>query len=130
MRADRLVAALLFLQARGRVTAAELAAELEVSERTARRDLEALTASGVPVYAQRGRGGGWRLVGGARTDLTGLSAPEVQALFLAAGASAASPNCGPHYGSYCAPYRNRCARTPRRLPGHGSSTTWTGRVRP
>ncbi|WP_405872220.1 helix-turn-helix transcriptional regulator [Streptomyces sp. NBC_00005] len=91
MRADRLVAALLFLQARGRVTAAELAAELEVSERTARRDLEALTASGVPVYAQRGRGGGWRLVGGARTDLTGLSAPEVQALFLAAGASAASP---------------------------------------
>ncbi|MEV7394526.1 MULTISPECIES: YafY family protein [unclassified Streptomyces] len=91
MRADRLVAALLFLQARGRVTAAELAAELEVSERTARRDLEALTASGVPVYAQRGRGGGWRLVGGARTDLTGLTSPEIQALFLAAGSSAASP---------------------------------------
>ncbi|MGW2337579.1 helix-turn-helix transcriptional regulator [Streptomyces sp. NPDC001685] len=91
MRADRLVAALLFLQARGRVTAAELAAELEVSERTARRDLEALTASGVPVYAQRGRGGGWRLVGGARTDLTGLTSPEVRALFLAAGSSAASP---------------------------------------
>ena len=91
MRADRLVAALLFLQARGRVTAAELAAELEVSERTARRDLEALTASGVPVYAQRGRGGGWRLVGGARTDLTGLTSPEVRALFLAAGSSGASP---------------------------------------
>ncbi|MEU9054395.1 WYL domain-containing protein [Streptomyces sp. NPDC048384] len=91
MRADRLVAALLFLQARGRVTAAELAAELEISERTARRDLEALIASGVPVYAQRGRGGGWRLVGGARTDLTGLTSPEVQALFLAAGSSAASP---------------------------------------
>ncbi|MER5375564.1 YafY family protein [Streptomyces sp. NPDC002553] len=91
MRADRLVAALLFLQARGLVTAAELAAELEVSERTARRDLEALTASGVPVYAQRGRGGGWRLVGGARTDLTGLTSPEVQALFLAAGSSGASP---------------------------------------
>ncbi|MFI6208348.1 helix-turn-helix transcriptional regulator [Streptomyces sp. NPDC051041] len=91
MRADRLVAALLFLQARGRVTAAELAAELEVSERTARRDLEALVASGVPVYAQRGRGGGWRLVGGARTDLTGLTSREVQALFMAAGASGASP---------------------------------------
>ncbi|MDR3080642.1 MAG: HTH domain-containing protein, partial [Streptomyces sp.] len=91
MRADRLVAALLFLQARGRVTAAELAAELEVSERTARRDLEALAASGVPVYAQRGRGGGWRLVGGARTDLTGLTSPEIQALFLAAGSSAGSP---------------------------------------
>ncbi|RSS38602.1 YafY family protein [Streptomyces sp. WAC08241] len=91
MRADRLVAALLFLQARGRVTAAELAAELEVSERTARRDLEALITSGLPVYAQRGRGGGWRLVGGARTDLTGLTLPEVRALFLAAGASGASP---------------------------------------
>ncbi|MFJ9904963.1 helix-turn-helix transcriptional regulator [Streptomyces sp. NPDC101152] len=91
MRADRLVAALLFLQARGRVTAAELAAELEISERTARRDLEALIASGVPVYAQRGRGGGWRLVGGARTDLTGLTSPEVRALFLAAGSSGGSP---------------------------------------
>ena len=91
MRADRLVAALLFLQARGRVTAAELAAELEVSQRTARRDLEALIASGVPVYAQRGRGGGWQLVGGARTDLTGLTSPEVQALFLAAGSAGATP---------------------------------------
>ncbi|MEW2318361.1 helix-turn-helix transcriptional regulator [Streptomyces bauhiniae] len=90
MRADRLVAALLFLQARGRVTAAELAAELEVSERTARRDLEALAVSGIPVYPQRGRGGGWRLVGGARTDLTGLTSPEVRALFLAASSSAAS----------------------------------------
>jgi predicted DNA-binding transcriptional regulator YafY len=91
MRADRLVAALLFLQARGRVTAAELATELEVSERTARRDLEALAASGIPVYAQRGRGGGWRLVGGARTDLTGFTSREIQALFLAVGPTAAPP---------------------------------------
>ncbi|WP_081240317.1 helix-turn-helix transcriptional regulator [Streptomyces viridosporus] len=91
MRADRLVAALLVLQARGRVTAADLAAELEVSERTARRDLEALAAAGIPVYSQRGRGGGWALVGGARTDLTGLSAQEVRALFLAAGTSSSSP---------------------------------------
>src|ERR1700680_910403 len=74
MRADRLVAALLLMQARGRVTATELADELEVSVATARRDLEALSAAGIPVYPQPGRGGGWSLVGGARTDLSGLSA--------------------------------------------------------
>ncbi|MFE1231533.1 helix-turn-helix transcriptional regulator [Streptomyces sp. NPDC059442] len=91
MRADRLVAALLFLQTRGRVTAAEVAAELEVSERTARRDLEALATAGIPVYAQAGRGGGWALVGGARTDLSGLTESEIRALFLLAGPSATSP---------------------------------------
>ena len=73
MRADRLVATLLTLQARGRVTAAELAEELEVSVATARRDLEALSAAGIPVYPQPGRGGGWSLLGGARTDLSGLT---------------------------------------------------------
>ncbi|MFH9723232.1 helix-turn-helix transcriptional regulator [Streptomyces sp. NPDC017254] len=92
MRADRLVAALLFLQTRQRVTAAELAAELDVSERTARRDLEALASAGVPVYSQAGQGGGWSLVGGARTDLTGLTAPEIRELFLLTGPDAgASP---------------------------------------
>ncbi|MBD0740973.1 YafY family protein [Streptomyces sp. CBMA152] len=90
MRADRLVATLLFLQTRGRVTAREVAAELEVSERTARRDLEALAAAGIPVYSQHGRGGGWSLVGGARTDLTGLTAAEIRAMFLVTGPSAAS----------------------------------------
>jgi predicted DNA-binding transcriptional regulator YafY len=89
MRADRLVAALLFMQARGRVTAAELADELAVSVATARRDLEALSAAGIPVYPQPGRGGGWSLVGGARTDLTGLSATEAKALFLLVGPAAA-----------------------------------------
>ncbi|WP_067169539.1 helix-turn-helix transcriptional regulator [Microtetraspora niveoalba] len=89
MRADRLVAVLLLMQSRGRVTAAELAAELEVSIATARRDLEALSAAGVPVYPQPGRGGGWSLVGGARTDLTGLTATEAQALFLLVGPVAA-----------------------------------------
>ena len=89
MRADRLVAALLLMQARGRVTAAELAAELEVSVATARRDLEALSAAGIPVYPQPGRNGGWSLVGGARTDLSGLSATEAQALFLLVGPAAA-----------------------------------------
>jgi predicted DNA-binding transcriptional regulator YafY len=88
MRADRLVATLLLMQARGRVTAAELAAELEVSVATARRDLEALSAAGVPVYPQPGRGGGWSLVGGARTDLTGLTSTEARALFLLAGPAA------------------------------------------
>ncbi|WP_433509107.1 helix-turn-helix transcriptional regulator [Nonomuraea sp. CA-143628] len=89
MRADRLVAALLLMQSRGRVTAAELADELEVSVATARRDLEALSAAGIPVYPQAGRGGGWSLVGGARTDLSGLSATEAQALFLLVGPAAA-----------------------------------------
>ncbi len=89
MRADRLVATLLLMQARGRVTAAEVAAELEVSVATARRDLEALSAAGIPVYPQPGRGGGWSLVGGARTDLSGLTATEAQALFLLVGPAAA-----------------------------------------
>ncbi|MCG5219345.1 WYL domain-containing protein [Streptosporangium soli] len=89
MRADRLVAVLLLMQVRGRVTAAELAAELEVSVATARRDLEALSTAGVPVYPQPGRGGGWSLVGGARTDLSGLTAVEAKALFLLVGPAAA-----------------------------------------
>ena len=87
MRADRLVATLLILQARGRITAAELAEELEVSERTARRDLEALSMAGIPVYSQAGRNGGWSLLGGARTDLSGLTAAEARTLFLVAGPS-------------------------------------------
>lgn len=87
MRADRLVAALLVLQARGRVTAAELADELEISVKTARRDLEALAMAGIPVYSQAGKGGGWSLVGGARTDLSGLTATEARTLFLLAGPS-------------------------------------------
>src|SRR3954467_2596930 len=91
MRADRLVATLLLLQTRRRVTAADVAAELEISERTARRDLEALSAAGIPVYAQPGRGGGWELVGGARTDLSGLTADEARTLVMVAGPAAAAP---------------------------------------
>jgi predicted DNA-binding transcriptional regulator YafY len=84
MRADRLISILMFLQARGRMTAAELADELEVSERTIYRDLEALHASGVPVLAERGPGGGCTLPDNYRSNLTGLSEPEVRALFLSA----------------------------------------------
>jgi len=84
------VATLLVLQARGRVTVAEVAAQLEVSERTARRDMEALALAGIPVYSQRGRGGGWSLLGGARTDLTGLTQAEARALFLVAGPSSSA----------------------------------------
>ena len=91
MRADRLVAVLLLLQQRGKVTAAEVATELEVSERTARRDLEALGIAGLPVYALQGRGGGWRLAGGGTTDLSGLTAAETRALFALAGPRAATP---------------------------------------
>ena len=88
MRTDRLVAILLLLQQREQVTAAEVARELEVSERTARRDLDALVLAGVPVYSVQGRGGGWRLVGGARTDLSGFTADEARELFLVTGPAA------------------------------------------
>src|SRR6185503_4884863 len=91
VRADRLVAILLLLQARGQVTAAEVAAEREVSERTARRDLEALGMAGLPIYSTQGRNGGWRLAGGGRTDLSGLTAAEAQALFMVAGPASATP---------------------------------------
>src|SRR3954452_22332522 len=90
MRADRLVATLLLLQSRKRVTAADVAAELEVSVRTAPRDLEALSAAAIPVFPQPGRGGGWELVGGARTDLSGLTADEARTLFMVAGPEAAA----------------------------------------
>ena len=88
IRADRLVAIVLLLQTHGQLTVSFLAERLEVSERTIRRDLEGLSGAGVPVYPQRGRGGGWSLLGGNRIDLSGLTAEEAEALFLVAGPNA------------------------------------------
>ena len=83
MRADRLVSLVLLLRQRGRLSAATLARELEVSTRTVLRDIEALSTAGVPVYAERGRNGGFALLPGFSTELTGLNHDEALALLIA-----------------------------------------------
>ncbi|MFF8954372.1 helix-turn-helix transcriptional regulator [Streptomyces sp. NPDC014894] len=88
MKSDRLLSILLLLQTRGLVAAGELAERLEVSVRTIYRDVEALSAAGVPVYAERGRHGGITLLPGFRTDVTGLTEDESRALFVLASQGA------------------------------------------
>ncbi len=90
MQAGRLLTLMLLLQTRGRMTAPALAAELEVSTRTILRDMDQLSSSGVPVWSDRGREGGFQLQPGWRTQLTGLTEAEAQALFLAGVPSAAA----------------------------------------
>src|SRR5580704_9910357 len=83
MLASRLLSILMLLQARGRMSATELAAEFEVSVRTIHRDIDQLSAAGIPVYADRGRSGGFQLMDGYRTKLTGLTQAEAEAIFMA-----------------------------------------------
>src|SRR5215468_6648373 len=82
MRADRLLSIVLLLQAHHQLTSKELAARLEVSERTIHRDMDALSGAGIPVLAERGSTGGWSLLGEYRTNLTGLNESEIQSLFV------------------------------------------------
>ncbi|WP_345606144.1 helix-turn-helix transcriptional regulator [Pseudonocardia adelaidensis] len=118
MRADRLLSLVLLLQHRGRMSATELARELEVSPRTVLRDIEALSTAGVPVYAERGRHGGFALLPGYTTDLTGLTSEEALALVVAGSrAKASAPGMAPALASAM---RKVVAALPER---HRDSTT-------
>src|SRR3954452_14483683 len=115
MRATRLVSLLLLLQTRGQLTAGEIAERLEVSIRTVHRDVQSLAAAGGPVEAVRGVAGGYRLAGGYRTRLTGLTADEAEALF-AAGIPGPAAELG--LGGELAGARlKRLCAPPRQLPG-------------
>ena len=134
MRADRLLSILLLLQGGGRMTARTLAQRLECSERTILRDMDALSGAGVPVIAERGVGGGWRLLDGYQTKLTGLTAVEIQSLFLARppklmadlGLKQAADAA---WLKLQAALPMRCARRPNSYASESSSTRAAGETR-
>ncbi len=113
MRADRLISILLILQREGQATAGQIALELEVSEKTVRRDLDALGRAGQPVYSVAGRHGGWRLAGRGRTDLSGLTLEEARALFLALGSG---PGAGTGSGALSGDVARAVSKLMRALP--------------
>jgi len=132
MRADRLLSALLLLQAHGRLTGRELAKRLEVSLRTVHRDMEALGAAGVPVFALRGSRGGWQLDDGWRTRVPGLDEAELRALLMAQPrvigdarlARAAERALAKLMAALPAPLRERAASIRQRL--HVDTAGWRG----
>ncbi|ASA22951.1 helix-turn-helix transcriptional regulator [Paenibacillus donghaensis] len=121
MRADRLLSILLQLQNRGKMTSRELAQTLEVSERTIFRDMEALSAAGIPVLAERGREGGWKLTEGYRTSLTGMKPREAASLLLASN-SAVLSDLG-IAEDYTSAIRKLEAAAPKQPDGQGSDMT-------
>lgn len=133
MKANRLLSALLLLQAHGKLTSRGLAGRLEVSERTAHRDMEALSAAGVPVFATRGVRGGWQLEDGWRTRVPGLDDAELSALLMTQARAIAEPRLAVFAeraitkltASLPAPLRERAASMRKRL--HVDTTGWHGR---
>jgi predicted DNA-binding transcriptional regulator YafY len=126
VRADRLVAIVLLLQTHGQLTAGALAEMLDTSERTIRRDLDALLVSGVPLYSLRGRGGGWTLLGGHHLNLSGFTVDEARALFLVAGArpptnTAEGANAEPKSGELQSALRKLLAALPEPLRHEASA---------
>ena len=131
MRADRLVATLLVLQAQGRVTAAELADELEVSVKTARRDLEALAIAGIPVYSQAGKGGGWRCSAAPAPTSAGSRRPRRgRCSWSPARRRPRRPRRRRRCASSCRRCPRRSAPTPRRRRRPSCSTRPAGAARP
>lgn len=134
MRADRLLSILLLLQSRGQMTGRELADRLEVSERTLHRDMDALSAAGVPVFALRGSRGGWQLEENWRTQVPGLDEAELRALLMAQPrilgdrklAAAAERALGKLMASLPVPLRARAESMRQRL--YVDTTGWFGGV--
>ena len=127
MRATRLLSVLLLLQSHGRLTATQLAGRLAVSPRTIYRDVESLHAAGIPLYGEAGHAGGYQLVDGWRTRLTGLTADEADRLYLA-GLPGPADELG--YGDVVAACNSSCTPpSPRRCatgpPSSNNVTTWT-----